>query len=65
MPKDVQDLWAGNSRTSPLSNSKSIQRDMKNRSSTLWWYVILLALVVALAEFFLASDYMAVQREET
>jgi hypothetical protein len=31
---------------------------------SLWWYVMLLALVVALAEAAVASGYMATQREE-
>jgi hypothetical protein len=30
----------------------------------LWWYVMLFALVVALAETALASEYMGTEREE-
>ena len=38
--------------------------DVKYRRVNLWWYVMLLALVVALAETTLASRYMGTQREE-
>jgi hypothetical protein len=31
---------------------------------SLWWYVMLLALVVALAETVVASGYMGTQRED-
>ena len=34
------------------------------RAVSLWWYVMLLALVVALAETTFASGYMGTQREE-
>jgi len=30
----------------------------------LWWYVMLLAFITALAEIFFASRYMSTQREE-
>jgi hypothetical protein len=34
------------------------------RSISLWWYVMLLALLVALAEVVFASGYMGTPREE-
>lgn len=64
MPQDVQQLWSGSSRYSQPQGTASFREDAKYQSPTLWWYVMLLALVVALAEFFLASNYMGVQREE-
>jgi hypothetical protein len=37
---------------------------MKEQPVSLWWYVMLLALIVALAETAFASEYMGTQREE-
>jgi hypothetical protein len=38
--------------------------EAKYRPVSLWWYVMLLALVVALAETVVASGYMGTQRED-
>ena len=38
--------------------------ESKYRTVSLWWYVMLLALVAALAETVVASGYMGTQREE-
>jgi len=60
---DVQQLWSGNNdRSTPLQTA--IVDDVKYRPTSLWWYVMLLALVVALAETVLASRYLGTQREE-
>jgi len=60
---DVQRLWSGSSEgATPPTADAAIE--VKNRSVSLWWYVMLLALVVALAEAALASGYMGTQREE-
>ena len=37
----------------------------KYRPVSLWWYVMLLALLVAVAETALASGYMGTQREDS
>jgi hypothetical protein len=60
---DVQRLWSGSSEGSAQSTAGAAV-EVKNRSVSLWWYVMLLALVVALAEAALASGYMGTQREE-
>jgi hypothetical protein len=62
--KDVQALWSRNSgnETSRATGSESVE--LKSGSVSLWWYVMLLALVVALAETALASGYLSTQREE-
>lgn len=61
---DVQQLWSGSkSDASNQTNSVAVV-DAKSRPMSLWWYVMLLALVVALAEAAVASGYMATQREE-
>jgi hypothetical protein len=60
---DLQMLWTG-------SNGASLEADKKNATGEkyqhirLWWYVMLLALVVAIAEIALSSRYLVTQREE-
>ncbi len=55
---DVQQLWSRSSKgsTAPV--------EATYRAISLWWYVMLLALVVALAEVVFASGYMGTPREE-
>ena len=60
---DVQRLWSGSSEGAAQATAGATV-EVKNRSVSLWWYVMLLALVVALAEAALASGYMGTQREE-
>jgi hypothetical protein len=60
--QEVQQLWSENSNNMPVK--AAAVDDVKYRPVNLWWYVILLALVVALAETVLASRYMGTQREE-
>lgn len=61
--QDVQQLWSGNNTRSAPVQTAAID-DVKYRPINLWWYVMLLALVVALAETALASRYMCTPREE-
>jgi hypothetical protein len=62
--QDVQQLWSGNnSGNVPVQTTAAVD-DIKYQPINLWWYVILLALVVALAETVFASRYMGTQREE-
>jgi hypothetical protein len=62
--QDVQQLWSGNNNGNvPVKETVAVD-DIKYQPINLWWYVILLALVVALAETVLASRYMGTQREE-
>ena len=62
--QDVQQLWSGNNGNNVPAQKTAAVDDIKYRPVNLWWYVILLALVVALAETVLASRYMGTQREE-
>ncbi|HYK36551.1 BatA and WFA domain-containing protein [Alloacidobacterium sp.] len=61
--QDVQQLWSGNN-SSGASEQRTAVDNVKYRVVHLWWYVMLLALVVALAETALASRYLGTQREE-
>ena len=66
IPPDVQQLWSGstgpasavtNAPTAAMVGAPQIHR------VSLWWYVMLLALIVAMAETVLATRYMGKQRE--
>lgn len=60
---DIQQLWSGSNRgNAPVQ--ATVVDDIKYHPVNLWWYVMLFALVVALAETALASRYMGTQREE-
>lgn len=62
--KDMQDLWSAGSGSKGTEPAGSAPVQVKAHPLSLWWYVMLLALVVALAETALASDYLGTQREE-
>jgi hypothetical protein len=59
--KDMLALWGGHS-TSPATSVGYVQE--KNTPRSLWWYVMLLVLVAAVAESIVASRYLGTQREE-
>jgi Aerotolerance regulator N-terminal/von Willebrand factor type A domain len=63
IPDDVQRLWVG-SATSGASHAEAATHEEGYRSVSLWWYVMLLAFITAVAEIFFASRYMSTQREE-
>lgn len=62
--EDVQKLWSGSAATaaSPTETTTTVQQTY--RPVSLWWYVMLLAFITALAETAFASRYMGTQREE-
>ena len=62
--QDVQQLWSGSKGEASIQTTAAAAADPKFRRVSLWWYVMLFALVVALAETVLASGYMGTQREE-
>jgi hypothetical protein len=64
MAQDVQQLWSGSSGGGASQTAGAAPLQGKYRPVSLWWYVMLLALVVALAETAFASGYMGTQREE-
>jgi Aerotolerance regulator N-terminal/von Willebrand factor type A domain len=61
---DVQQLWSGSKGETSIETSTAAAGEAKYRPVSLWWYVMLLTLVVALAETAVASDYMGTQRED-
>jgi hypothetical protein len=64
MAQDVQQLWSGSSGSGEAQTTDAAPVEGKTRPVSLWWYVMLLALVAALAETAFASGYMGTQREE-
>jgi hypothetical protein len=62
--EDVQKLWSGSVATGSSPAEAVLPQGEGYRSVSLWWYVMLLALVVALAETAFASRYLGTQREE-
>jgi hypothetical protein len=61
---DVQKLWAGTNGNNSSHAEAVSSRDEGFHAVSLWWYVMLLALIVALAETAFASGYLGTQREE-
>jgi hypothetical protein len=59
---ELQALWTG-SNASPEPEKKDAAGE-KYQHIRLWWYVMLLALVAAIAETVLSSRYLGTQREE-
>jgi hypothetical protein len=64
LAEDVQQLWSGSSQDAGSQTASTAPVEMTYRAITLWWYVMLLALLVALAEVVFASGYMGTPREE-
>ena len=64
MPTDVQKLWSGSSSGETTRAAGTTALEHQTSPVSLWWYVMLLALVVVAAESFIASRYLGTQREE-
>ena len=62
IPDDLLELW-GKSSTIPQTEAIGYVPG-KNSARSLWWYVMLLVLLAAVAESILASRYLGTQREE-
>lgn len=64
MPKDVLQLWSGSSGSGNQQTTTQAAMEKKSHRVSLWWYVMLLALITAVAETVFSSGYMGTQREE-
>jgi hypothetical protein len=60
---EIQSLWTG-SDEGRRGAEREIASGPNYQSLSLWWYVMLLALMVGVAETFLSSRYLGTQREE-
>ncbi|MBS1821724.1 MAG: BatA and WFA domain-containing protein [Acidobacteria bacterium] len=63
MSAEMQGLWTGSHGGQNAAEKKQVL-GTNDRRMGLWWYVMLLALAVAVAETALSSRYLGVQREE-
>ncbi|KAA6458354.1 VWA domain-containing protein [Acidobacteria bacterium AB60] len=64
LPPDLLKLWSGSGSSAPQTTAAPAPGEITNRNLSLWWYVMLLALLVVLAETAVASRHMGTQREE-
>jgi hypothetical protein len=64
LAEDVQQLWSGSSPGAGSQTASTAPVEATYRAISLWWYVMLLALLVAVAEVVFASGYMGTPREE-
>jgi len=60
IPNELLQLWGAH----PTASTSSYHEQAKNSPRSIWWYVMLLVLVAAVAESILASRYLGTQREE-
>lgn len=61
---DILKLWSASANPATSESAAPVAAEATTRTVNLWWYVMLLAFVVALAETAVASRYMGTQREE-
>jgi hypothetical protein len=61
---DVQQLWSRSSGAASSETAAAQPMALNYRPVSLWWYVMALAFVAALAEAVFASGYMGATREE-
>lgn len=64
IPPEVLTLWSGSSGAPAPQSGGSIQDETNTHKVSLWWYVMLLALLAVLAQTAVACGYMDTQREE-
>ncbi len=60
LPEDVQKLWSRSAGSSPAQTASGASSEA---AVSLWWYVMLFAFLIALAEAAIASGYLGTQRE--
>jgi aerotolerance regulator-like protein/VWA domain-containing protein len=64
IPRDVLALWSGNASPETQQASAATQSRDEKKPYSLWWYVLLILLVIAIAESVLSSQYLGMPREE-
>ena len=64
IPSDTLALWRGNPAAGQPQASTEVQTQVTTQPYSLWWYVVLALLAVALAESLIASQYLGTRREE-
>ncbi|HEY6903527.1 MAG TPA: BatA domain-containing protein [Candidatus Acidoferrales bacterium] len=64
MSPEAQSLWSGNAGTKPEQAVAADPSADKNTRFPLWWYVMLFALAVALAESWVANEHLTARGED-
>lgn len=64
IPSDLLALWSGSSTGSPQRATGPTSGQTQSHIVSFWWYLMLLALLAALAQTAIASGYLGTQREE-
>ncbi len=65
IPDDVLALWRGNTSAPQQATTApgQLQPESQTKPFSLWWYVMLLLLIAAVAESLVSSQYLGTQRE--
>jgi hypothetical protein len=63
IPDDALSLWRGNPGGN-ASQAAAAPAQEQTKPYSIWWYIMILVLVAALAESLLASRYLGVQQQE-
>ena len=63
IPDDIMSLWRGKA-AGPESEMRGVPVPEGSKPYSLWWYIMLLVLAAAIAESWLASQYLGKLREE-
>jgi hypothetical protein len=64
MPDDVLALWRGTPKTPESLPSANGPEPQEHEPVSVWWYIILVALLVAMSESWLAGRYLGTPRED-
>ena len=64
MPDDLQKLWTGSSSSQPAPGEATTGFKVPVHALNLWWYVMLLVTLIAMAEAVVSTSYLGTQREE-
>jgi aerotolerance regulator-like protein/VWA domain-containing protein len=65
VPDDVLALWRGSPKSIEPPASTGGRAPQEHEPFSVWWYIMLLVLTVALAESWLASRHLGTRREES
>jgi hypothetical protein len=64
IPDETLALWRGNSGGGATQASTASQTQEQTKPFSVWWYIMILVLAAAVAESFLADQYLGVQQQE-
>ncbi|MGH9593114.1 MAG: vWA domain-containing protein, partial [Bryobacteraceae bacterium] len=65
IPDDALALWRGSPNADAAQTSVSGAVQQQTRPYSIWWYIMVLVLVAALAESLLADQYLSTRQEDS